>query len=1225
MDCDSEVTETNYSRDYFVELVDKAQTEDEIADLITLFGTLNGNELELALPSLYSLAEKSSEAMKSRMMDMIHLTLTDENSSRSIRKGAISCLKALTQGKTVWYDYFLLAQGLEEPQFHILVPILPRLDCVMQLVYSNLLDFKWVKVLFIRAFAHSNGWIRLWALEKLVAVEPKFMASVQDFLFSMLQKHLDSNDLFWRLLERQKLRSFLESLAHLLEGIHFALDNASRGNFVRKVIRSACQLSSPSSMFFISKSLEKVNPSRCLTMKDFPSVITLLKKTRYIQHITMRLATIFNYTVFFSKALELNDEAVNEVGVLTAFFSREVPSLLDTFVRMKASRELLSQQFEPHDIIKLALLRQRDFQKDDFAALLWVRARLCDHEDQLQKLIELELADRLMAVEDGVDMALSSAIVEDVDTLLNLLCTSTRDLTSVDIGLAHLIHGYILLRCAVTTGTEADCYIIHTVYVRLLGRLNYPLKSIADLAVSLISEEGIPLPRETLLVGLLNDIFDKFAKDDKDELIPKISRYLGTEALAPVRRTVTDFSHAKDISKLTSTLHEYRLKLIMKCHLASVFDRNVNELVKECVDWLECASTYSVADCYLNLVDMLVEKVSCKQTLLGVLTAAFSVMNEERKSQHFLPALRRTLRLCLKRYVMAQPDVTQLVLGKCSQLLELAHLNTPVALTLSQCLSDSCMANPLSEEWATIVFALAVFGPIPKKEHRVLNAAYEMIYEERVNDFNDIHRPFEVLQRTRLNGICIALRISKSNPNFAKHLVEHIISETNSLNLSSSRSFGLSLAHRQNTRAAALLLLISNYVQDEDAIEEVFSNCVDWIVDPCQQFSIKLLLEWVLVRLATRSSELKQRVVDLERSFANKRIGSVSSWINMMVLMSRLETEKASLPFYIELILPWTTAQNFAVRCTAIAALRLLYSMVACEKLDRWNLVRRVVEFDSEPSGNSKRIVENLVSDFYFAHLHPTKHFDMQTILTEIPSRTGMPSEETIGVDLLKKFNSSEVPSCNEDSQFLSAQSLVYSALSKSNRCAPDINEDGLEDESLDNKSSSLVQRKLITKERILNSDCSIVVVASLVDKPNNLGGLCRTCEIFGVDQLVIADPIFVSDVGFKALSMSSEKKQKIEFVRPEQLMGYLEEMRQKGYTVIAAEQTTDSAFLHKFNFPKKTVLVLGDEKEGVPVNLLRCVDQTVEIQQLGQTRSLNVHVSAALFIARYAEQNLLG
>ncbi|KAJ1352909.1 hypothetical protein KIN20_009411 [Parelaphostrongylus tenuis] len=163
----------------------------------------------------------------------------------------------------------------------------------------------------------------------------------------------------------------------------------------------------------------------------------------------------------------------------------------------------------------------------------------------------------------------------------------------------------------------------------------------------------------------------------------------------------------------------------------------------------------------------------------------------------------------------------------------------------------------------------------------------------------------------------------------------------------------------------------------------------------------------------------------------------------------------------------------------------------------------------------------------------------------------------------------------------------------------------------------------MITEEVTLK-DHGLIVVASLVDKPANLGGLCRTCEIFGVETLILADHVFLSDPSFKALSMFSEKRQRIEAIRPENLLSYLKNMRKNGYTVIAAEQTTDSVFLHKFQFPVKTVLLVGDEKEGVPVHLLQCVDQTVEIKQLGQTRSLNVHVSAALFIAKYAEQVLL-
>ena len=45
--------------------------------------------------------------------------------------------------------------------------------------------------------------------------------------------------------------------------------------------------------------------------------------------------------------------------------------------------------------------------------------------------------------------------------------------------------------------------------------------------------------------------------------------------------------------------------------------------------------------------------------------------------------------------------------------------------------------------------------------------------------------------------------------------------------------------------------------------------------------------------------------------------------------------------------------------------------------------------------------------------------------------------------------------------------------------------------------------------------------------------------------------------------------------------------------------------------------LVFEQEKEGVPAEFLRAVCGTVEIPQLGIIRSLNVHVSAAIFLAQ--------
>jgi tRNA G18 (ribose-2'-O)-methylase SpoU len=55
--------------------------------------------------------------------------------------------------------------------------------------------------------------------------------------------------------------------------------------------------------------------------------------------------------------------------------------------------------------------------------------------------------------------------------------------------------------------------------------------------------------------------------------------------------------------------------------------------------------------------------------------------------------------------------------------------------------------------------------------------------------------------------------------------------------------------------------------------------------------------------------------------------------------------------------------------------------------------------------------------------------------------------------------------------------------------------------------------------------------------------------------------------------------------------------------------------------FPEKCVLLLGKEKEGIPIQFLSAVDQCIEIPQLGITRSLNVHVSGAISIWEYTKQ----
>ncbi|KAL6648997.1 hypothetical protein ACP70R_013221 [Stipagrostis hirtigluma subsp. patula] len=158
--------------------------------------------------------------------------------------------------------------------------------------------------------------------------------------------------------------------------------------------------------------------------------------------------------------------------------------------------------------------------------------------------------------------------------------------------------------------------------------------------------------------------------------------------------------------------------------------------------------------------------------------------------------------------------------------------------------------------------------------------------------------------------------------------------------------------------------------------------------------------------------------------------------------------------------------------------------------------------------------------------------------------------------------------------------------------------------------------------ETIKQSQQELIVVASLVDRIPNLAGLTRTCEVFKAGGLVVADKSVVEDKQFKLISVTAEKWVPMVEVPVANVKAYLEKKRAEGYAVVGLEQTAQSKSLEQFAFPRRTVLVLGREKEGIPAELIHVLDACVEIPQLGVVRSLNVHVSAAIAVWEYTRQH---
>ena len=82
-----------------------------------------------------------------------------------------------------------------------------------------------------------------------------------------------------------------------------------------------------------------------------------------------------------------------------------------------------------------------------------------------------------------------------------------------------------------------------------------------------------------------------------------------------------------------------------------------------------------------------------------------------------------------------------------------------------------------------------------------------------------------------------------------------------------------------------------------------------------------------------------------------------------------------------------------------------------------------------------------------------------------------------------------------------------------------------------------------------------------------------------------------------------------------------LVELRREGYRLVGLEQTTDSRDIHGYAFVRKTALVVGNERTGLTPDLLKLLDDVVEIPVWGLPYSYNVATATTMALYEYCRQ----
>lgn len=157
-----------------------------------------------------------------------------------------------------------------------------------------------------------------------------------------------------------------------------------------------------------------------------------------------------------------------------------------------------------------------------------------------------------------------------------------------------------------------------------------------------------------------------------------------------------------------------------------------------------------------------------------------------------------------------------------------------------------------------------------------------------------------------------------------------------------------------------------------------------------------------------------------------------------------------------------------------------------------------------------------------------------------------------------------------------------------------------------------------------------IVVIAHNIRSSHNIGSLFRTADGFGVEHIYLTGyspypklerdtrlPHIAEKVTNEIAKTALGAEKTVEFSHLSSPYSLIDGFKVHGYDIVALEQDETSIPLPDFTPSKKTVLILGEEVDGIAADIIKRCDHIVEIPMRGHKESYNVSVAAG--VALYA------
>jgi tRNA G18 (ribose-2'-O)-methylase SpoU len=152
-----------------------------------------------------------------------------------------------------------------------------------------------------------------------------------------------------------------------------------------------------------------------------------------------------------------------------------------------------------------------------------------------------------------------------------------------------------------------------------------------------------------------------------------------------------------------------------------------------------------------------------------------------------------------------------------------------------------------------------------------------------------------------------------------------------------------------------------------------------------------------------------------------------------------------------------------------------------------------------------------------------------------------------------------------------------------------------------------------------------LIVACAPMRSNVNLSRIVRTAGCCGVTRVICCGSVRVIDkIARDSVAddaSGDDGPLGVELRVHRTLAPVLAELKRDGYRLVGLEQTTGSQNLHSYMFPRRTVLVVGNERHGIDPDVLRLLDDVLEIPVWGRPHAYNAATATAMALYEYCRQ----